>query len=39
MNKIGEQLTPDLLNLPIGQPGIGEIVPPAVNDCVDDAPC
>jgi len=39
MNKISEQLTPDLLNRPIGHPGIGEILPPAADGCADDALC
>jgi hypothetical protein len=39
MDKIAEKLTPDLLNVPIGQPGIKNILPSAANDCADDAPC
>lgn len=39
MDKMAEQLTPDLLNVPIGQPEIGKILPAAANDCAEDAPC
>jgi len=39
MDKIGEQLAPDLLNVPIGQQRIGKMLPPAANDCADDALC